>query len=233
MTKTIAVFGAGGGMGISVARRFGKEDYQVALVARRREPLDQLVAELAEDGINAAGFTADLDRTDDIPGLVETIRRHFGRIDAVVYSPFSPSTLVPAADLDAEALRKWVNLYLLTPVELVHAVLPEMLARGAGGIVFGYGSSAVAPAAGLSGPVPVLAAARNYLHTLHAELKDRGVYAGGVAVRAVIERSEGQRAVKTGEMRLAVDLPVVDPDELADLIWELVAERDRVEVVYP
>jgi short-subunit dehydrogenase len=140
---------------------------------------------------------------------------------------------VPAADLDAAALRNWINLYLLTPVELVHAVLPEMLGRNAGGIVFGYGSSVVTPAAGLSGPVPVLAAARNYLHTLHGEVKDQGVYVGGVAVRAVIERSKVQGALDTGEMRLAIDLPVVDPDELADLIWDLVAERDRIEVVYP
>ena len=36
MSKTIAVFGAGPGMGRSVARRFGREGFQVALVAATR-----------------------------------------------------------------------------------------------------------------------------------------------------------------------------------------------------
>ncbi|MER5623333.1 SDR family NAD(P)-dependent oxidoreductase [Streptosporangium sp. NPDC002544] len=233
MAKTIAVFGAGGGMGLSLARRFGQEGYRVALVARRREPLDQLVAELAADDIEAAAFVADLRRTEDVPALVASIRARFGRIDAVVYSPFSPATLIPAAELDAATLRDWVDLYLLTPVELVHAVLPEMLERRAGAIVTGYGYSVLEPSAGLSGPVPVLAAARNYIHTLHDELAEHGVYAGAVAVRALIDRSEAHQAVRSGDMRLAVDLPVIDPDELADLVWALVRRRDLVEVVHP
>jgi NAD(P)-dependent dehydrogenase (short-subunit alcohol dehydrogenase family) len=35
MSKTIAIFGAGTGLGISTARRFGREGYQVALIGRR------------------------------------------------------------------------------------------------------------------------------------------------------------------------------------------------------
>ncbi|MDT7605605.1 MAG: hypothetical protein QOG96_108 [Pseudonocardiales bacterium] len=34
-------------------------------------------------------------------------------------------------------------------------------------------------------------------------------------------------------MGLAVELPVVDPDELADLAWDLTLKRDRVEVIHP
>ncbi|MEU0928812.1 SDR family NAD(P)-dependent oxidoreductase [Streptomyces malaysiensis] len=91
MAKTIAVFGAGSGMGKAVARRFGQEGYRIALVARRREPLNELVDALAAEGIEAAGFTADLSHTDGIPGLVTEIRKRFGRIDVVNYAPFSPA----------------------------------------------------------------------------------------------------------------------------------------------
>jgi NAD(P)-dependent dehydrogenase (short-subunit alcohol dehydrogenase family) len=38
MSKTIAVFGVGPGMGRSIARRFGREGFQVALVARKFAP---------------------------------------------------------------------------------------------------------------------------------------------------------------------------------------------------
>lgn len=233
MSRTIAVVGAGAGMGISVARRFGREGYRVALVARRREPLDALVAELTGEGIEAAAFTEDLRRTERIPALVAAIRERFGRIDIMVYAPFSPTALVSAAELDAAALGDWLNLYLLTPVELVRAVLPGMLARGDGAVLAGYGYSVVAPSAGLSGPVPVLAALRNYLHTLHGEVSGRGVYVGGLAVRAVIDRSEARRAFDAGEVELTVELPVIDPDELGDLAWDLARRRDRVEVIHP
>ena len=53
MSKTIAVFGAGPGMGRSVARRFGREGFQVALVARNQTRLDAYTGELAADGISA------------------------------------------------------------------------------------------------------------------------------------------------------------------------------------
>jgi short-subunit dehydrogenase len=42
MPKSIAVFGAGPGLGQAVARRYAREGYAVTLVARRSEPLDRL-----------------------------------------------------------------------------------------------------------------------------------------------------------------------------------------------
>ena len=55
MSKTIAVFGAGPGMGRSVARRFGREGFQVALVARNQTRLDAFAGELwrrLDDGVH-------------------------------------------------------------------------------------------------------------------------------------------------------------------------------------
>ena len=50
--KTIAVFGAGPGLGRGIARRFGREGYQVALVGRRQEALDEIAGELRDDGVS-------------------------------------------------------------------------------------------------------------------------------------------------------------------------------------
>jgi short-subunit dehydrogenase len=75
MSKTIAVFGAGPGMGRSVARRFGREGFQVALVARNQARLAAFTAELAGDGIEAGGFAADFAGRDALPGVVEAITR--------------------------------------------------------------------------------------------------------------------------------------------------------------
>jgi NAD(P)-dependent dehydrogenase (short-subunit alcohol dehydrogenase family) len=56
----IAIVGAGPGLGLSIARRFGREGFTVALISRSAANLDRLAAELADSGIQAAGFPADV-----------------------------------------------------------------------------------------------------------------------------------------------------------------------------
>ncbi|MET9110698.1 SDR family NAD(P)-dependent oxidoreductase [Streptomyces zhihengii] len=178
MSKTLAVFGAGTGLGAATARRFGREGYAVALVARRPERLDALVAELGEDGIEAAAFPADLSEPTAVPALVERIVDRFGRIDVVEYAPI-PTTapMLPATQVTAELLGRLAGLYLHTPVETARAVLPAMIERGDGAFLLGQGASAVLPMPGMSGVGPVMAAARNWILSLHGELAAHGVYA--------------------------------------------------------
>src|SRR5260370_35415180 len=87
MSKTIAVFGAGRGMGRSVARRFGREGFQVALVARNQTRLDAYTGELAENGIKAAGFAGDITDRDALPGMIKAITARLGPMNAREYPP--------------------------------------------------------------------------------------------------------------------------------------------------
>ena len=57
---TIAIIGAGKGLGAAVARRFGKEGHAVGLISRHQGRLDALAAELEQDGVQAKGFVADV-----------------------------------------------------------------------------------------------------------------------------------------------------------------------------
>lgn len=235
--KTIVVFGAGTGLGTAVARRFGREGYRVGLVARRKDALDIVARDLAAEGIESAVFTADLSKTNEVPALIAAIRARFERIDVIEYAPISGVTFLPAAELDAATLQRFVNLYLLTPVEIIRAVLPEMLTRGDGGILIGHGFSAIDPKPFMSGLGPVMAAARNYIYSLHGEVAAKGVYVGTLAITALITGSAGHGILTSGEIDLGLPpgtkLPVVDPDELAARYWDLLSRRDRVEDIYP
>ncbi|MFD7654607.1 SDR family NAD(P)-dependent oxidoreductase [Actinosynnema sp. NPDC059797] len=201
-SKTIAVLEAGTGLGASVAERFGLEGYRVALVARRREPLTALRAELRAAGVEAEAFPADLSDPTGAPGLITTIRDHFGRIDVLHYAPAPSRGFTPAAELGADTLRDLLALFLLTPVELVRAALPEMLERGDGAILVGQGTSASQGHPGMSGIGPAMAAMRNYVQSLHAEVADRGVYAGMLTVAAMVDRSAAYRRLLSGEFTL-------------------------------
>ena len=230
--KTLAIFGAGTGLGAAVAARFGREGYRVALVARRAGPLEERVAELRRANVEAVAFPADLTNVPQIPALVRSIEDKCGSIDVAIYAPVTPDVgFVPAVDLDAGKLEAIAKLFMFAPIEVAHAVLPRMLTRGDGAIVFGGGLTAIHTRPGWSGVGPVMAAARNFIFTLNAEAKDKGVYAGTVTIGALIERSAGHRAM-TASGR-PINFPIISPDNIADEVWSLVTKRDRVEAVLP
>jgi len=231
--KTIAIFGAGTGLGASLATRFGREGYRVALVARRAAPLEERVAELTRAGIEVAAFPADLTNLDSIPALVRSIEARFGAIDVAVYQPVGHVGFVPAVELDAAKLQAMANIFTFAPVEVAHAALPGMLARGDGAIVIVGGLTALVPMPGLSGVGPLMAAARNYIFTLNAEVQAKGVYAGTLNIGAVIEGSAGYRAMTADGAPLDPRYPVINPDDIAQELWTLVTQRDRVEAVLP
>ncbi|MFF5078343.1 SDR family NAD(P)-dependent oxidoreductase [Actinoplanes sp. NPDC000266] len=232
MTRTIAVFGAGTGLGTSVARLFGRDGYRVALVARDRARLDSLAAELRAEGIEATAFAADLSRPDQIPALIERI----GDIDVVEYAPIATEGFTAAADLRADTVRGLLDLHLLSFIEVVHAVLPGMIERGDGAILLGQGVSATDPRPGMSGPGPGMAAARNYVLSLHSEVRDKGVYAGVLHIGAMVTGSAGHRAMTGGGFDLGIDvsaIPAVDPDDLAASFQGMMTRRDRAELQVP
>ncbi|MFF0222875.1 SDR family NAD(P)-dependent oxidoreductase [Streptomyces sp. NPDC004629] len=241
MNRVIAVLGGGTGLGLSVARRFGREGFRVALVARRHERLGLLVKTLAADGVDATPFPGDLAAYEDVTDLIRSIQAGMGRIDVVEYGPIgSQLGMVPATELDAAAVVRLSRLLLLTPVEVVRAVLPEMLERGDGALLLTQGYSALQPMPFMSGLGPVMAAARNYWYSLYGELAERGVYAGTLTVGSIIARSElGEAASALAAGTSPPTLPngapitVVDPDELAERYWTMYCVRDSAEQVHP
>ncbi|MET7332128.1 SDR family NAD(P)-dependent oxidoreductase [Nonomuraea sp. NPDC005650] len=234
MSRTLAIFGAGPVMGLSLARRFGREGFRIALVARTRANLDRLVAELARDGIEAAGFTADVYEPDQIAGAVAAIKEAYGRIDVAEFSPGGGNMgeqVVSTLDIDVENTRVILDQFLLSAIALVRQVLPGMVERGDGAILFTAGQSGIHPTPALGNAGMAQAALRNYFHTLNAELAGKGVYVGAVNVGALIEGSVPHRGIVASGTPLAFEPEVIHPDVFAENFWELYAKRDRVEAL--
>lgn len=231
MTRTIALLGAGSGLGAAVARRFGREGYRVALVARRPEPLAELVGALDDLGVPSRAFPADLTDLDALPGLIDRIRDHAGGIDVLYLGAATSEGFTPAEHLTAKQVADFAALYTHPTIEAVRAVLPEMLGRGSGSILYAGGATGVQAPPSMSGPAPAVAAARNYLQTLHAEVGDRGVHVGALFVAAMIAGS----AAHVAASRWDPDgrFPVVAPDDLADVLWRLHTDRTTFEEIRP
>ena len=235
MPRSIAVFGAGPGLGQAVARRYAREGYAVTLVGRRAEALNLLAKDLAEAGASAHVVTADLADTGAVPRLAEQIRAETGELDAFYYAPTPETGFVPAAGLTPEHAQSFMPLVFYTMLALVQEVLPHMLEQGDGAILTAQGGSTVRGLANMSGPSPAQAAQRNYLQALHAEVADRGVYVGMLYIGAAIENSsfhtELAAAKAAGEP--VWEMPTVDPDHLADLLWTMHDTKGAPETVFP
>jgi short-subunit dehydrogenase len=233
--KSIAVFGAGSGLGQAVARRYAREGYDVTLVARRREPLDRLAQDLTGAGATTHVITADLADTAATPRLAERIRAEAGDLDAFYYAPTPDAGFVPAASLTPQHAQKFMPLIFYTMLALVQEFLPPMLEQGDGAILTAQGGSTVRGLPHMSGPSPAQAAQRNYLQALHAEVAGRGVYVGmlyiGAAIRDSAFHAELEKAKAAGEP--VWEMPVVDPEYLAGLLWTMHTTKKEQEAIYP
>jgi NAD(P)-dependent dehydrogenase (short-subunit alcohol dehydrogenase family) len=128
---------------------------------------------------------------------------------------------------DAATLAPLLDKFVLTPVALAGRVLPGMLERGDGGLLFALGASAKYPMPHLASGGMVLSGLRNFVHTLHAELGPENIYAGALVIGALIEGSPAHRNASAwgGEQHLAV----VPAEDLAERYWDMYLKRDRVE----
>jgi short-subunit dehydrogenase len=233
MSKAIAVFGAGPGLGQAVAHRYGREGYAVVLVARRREPLDQLAKQLAAAGAQAHAITADLADTAAIAELADRIRVAVGDLDTVYYGA-AANGFVPVLDLTPQRVQDLMPLGVYAPLALVREFLPAMIARGNGAILSAQGASALHGNTNIAGGL-ALAAQRNYLQALHAEVADKGVYVGGLYIGAAIENTPFHARVQAAKAAgaPAPELPTVDPARLADLLWTMHHTTRQREITYP
>lgn len=228
MSKTIAVIGAGAGLGQAVARRFGREGFGVALVARTAARVGALADELRAEGIDAAAFPCDVADRAALTSTLAAITARFGQIDVVEFAPTGLDwmpRLTPVLDLTDESLEYVFDLLLRAPMTIFGTVLPGMIARGDGALLIGTGVSAGKAYPQFANVGIAMAAARNYQFSLNAALADTGVYAGLLQVGGGIAGSDAVREYAKdrdpGEL--------IDPADLAATYWDMYLKRDRFE----
>lgn len=234
MPKSIAVFGVGPGLGEAVARRYAHGGYDIALVARRREPLEALAADLAGAGVSAHSITGDLSDTDAVPALADRVRARIGEPDAIYYAPTPSSGFVSAVDLSPQRAEAFMPLLYYSFLALVQQFLPHMLERGNGAILTAQGASTLHGLPHMSGSGPAQAAQRNFLQSLHAEVAGRGVFVGMLYIGAIIEKSAFHAQAEQAKAAGGRDWgPSVGPAYLADLLWNMHDAKGESEARYP
>lgn len=215
INKTCVVVGVGPGLGMGVARKFGREGYRVALIARGRESLDSYVEALTADGVEARAYPADVTNRADLAAALGLVSSEFGPVEVLFYGP-EPHT--PPQDLQrwipatmpVEEVERRMNLSVYGLVAAVSALLPDMQKLGKGTILSTLGASGAEPFPTLTPCGMSYAAAANYLLALGMQVEKQGIYAAPVFMTVLVEPGD----------------PDGDPDVLAGKIWQLHLDRN-------
>lgn len=227
----IVVLGAGPGLGMSVAHRFGKEGYAVALISRSADRHAAYLSSLADAGVDAAAFTADASDPAQLRQAIAAIRARFGRIDVGYFGLAATMSLAgDITTLDAVGAESALK-DVLPAVDFASLLIPELTQRGEGGLLFAGGLSSVVPMPPLAGLTLFAAALRNYAITLNAALAPKGVYAGTITIGGLIERGDIHGAMQQNPAFDEFGVETLNPDELAETVWRLYSERTNAEAV--
>jgi NADP-dependent 3-hydroxy acid dehydrogenase YdfG len=224
--KTIAVVGAGPGVGMAVAERFGGAGYRVALLARNVSRLRDLAGRLAAEGIQTEVFEPDvLDRSDLAESLDEAAQR-LGPIDVLEYSPVPPmASMRQPRDIDVENELFELDFSVLGAIAAVGTVLPGVLSRGTGGLLFTTAPSAAHPLTVTASFGVAAAALLRYVELLNRDLRPDGVYAGVVSIAGVVA-SDDPAVPQHETSAFPPGLPLIPAAQVAELHWHMRVARD-------
>lgn len=227
--RTALVTGASGGIGRAIARRLADEGMSVVAHGRREDVLAEVVSELRERGVGAEALTADLGDLSQIDPLVERAEAALGPTDLLVNNAGLES-VGAFTSYRREELTGMVDVNLTAPMLLTHRVLPGMLERGRGHVVF------VSSLAGKVGPAynePYAATKAGLIglnQSLRAEYADSpvgfsAICPGFVAGDGMFQRMVDDDGISSNRLLGETDLAKV-VDRLVDAV-----RRDRPEVV--
>lgn len=104
--KVVVITGGATGIGFSLAHQIGKEGGRVVLAGRRQDRLDEAVAKLAKDGIEASSKTCDVADICDMEALAGFAWDRYGRVDAIINNAGIPPVISTTIDAKPEDIER-------------------------------------------------------------------------------------------------------------------------------
>lgn len=168
------ITGASAGMGLCFAKQLAQKGFDLILLARRKDRLQEIADKLASDySIRCEIIVADLANTEEINKVADHIRQ-IGNLDILINNA-GFATIGYFADVPIEKTMQMFHLHMASCVLLTHAGLSGMLKRKRGAII---NVSSVAAFTLTPGNV-MYDATKDFLKTfsenLHLETEDKGV----------------------------------------------------------
>lgn len=198
-----AVVGVGPGLGLALARRFAREQFTIAALARRQPAVDEHVAALTAGGATAVGLTVDAADPAAVTAALGRVRDQLGPPSVLIYNAAVLTTGLPSALAPAKLIADF-TVNVVSALAAAQAVLPDMRAAGRGTILLTGGGFAFEPHPNFASLGLGKAALRNLSQSLYKELTPEGIHAATVTVCGLIKPGTA-----------------FDPDAIAEAFWAL------------
>lgn len=228
MARTIIVCGHGPGISDAVARKFGKEGFSVAIVARNGERLAAAAGALGQAGVTAKAFPCDLGNPDAVRAMVREARAALGPIAVVHWNAYTGG----AGDLTTskpEELRGVLDVAVHGMIAAVQEALPDLKQEKGAVLVTGGGLAFYDPKVdgmavgwGAMGLAVSKAAQHKAVGLLSQKLAPEGVYVGEVVVLGMVKGTAFDHGNAT-----------LEPSTIADRFWEMHQGRTQATTNFP
>ena len=202
----IAIVGAGVGVSAGIARRFGGENFVVVLLARTAKSLDSLVADLHNQGVDAHGLVADAADSESLTNAFALLEKTFGVPRVLVYNA-SSNTISNPSTLTGENLLNDFTVNVVGAMESAQLVIPQMIERGSGTILFTGGGLALKPVASRASLSIAKAGLRNLSSTLWSAASVRLRPPANSAMKTIQRSWPSSSSVRSSTAGSSVPLP--------------------------
>ncbi|WP_432345298.1 SDR family oxidoreductase [Shinella yambaruensis] len=223
--KIAAITGAASGIGLECARTLLAEGATVVLVDRAQDKLKQLCREL---GPNALPLVVDLLNPQDVSGMLPRILDIAGGLD-VFHANAGAYIGGPVAEGDPDAWDRMLNLNINAAFRSVHAVLPYMIGRKTGDILFTSSIAGVVPVVWEPIYTASKFAVQAFVHSTRRQVAQHGVRVGAVlpgpVVTALLDdwpKEKMDEALANGSL--------MQPKEVADAVLFMLTRPRNVTV---
>jgi short-subunit dehydrogenase len=200
------VTGASSGIGAATARELAGAGAIVAMCARRRELLDEVLNDCRRTVPACKAWTIDLTELDGLEQFVRDVEGELGGIDVLINNAGgatgSDALSMPWSDVEYIA-----GLNYLSPVRLTLAAIPAMLARHAGQVLTVSSMAARTSTPGEAAYAAAKAALSTFMEALAAELWETGVtfhlvYPGLIDLTSGVDGDDAIAQTSTGADRI-------------------------------
>jgi NAD(P)-dependent dehydrogenase (short-subunit alcohol dehydrogenase family) len=187
--KVAAVVGVGPGLGGAAALRFARAGYRVALLARGEDKLGPVAAAIAAAGGSSLGVTCDATEPTEVHAAYaafERIRAEAGDPELAVYNA-GAFKMAGVLELSPEEFEAAWRANCAGGFHLAQAVLPGMLERGAGTLIFTGATAALRGSARFAALSVGKFGLRALAQSLAREFGPRGIHVAHVIIDGMID----------------------------------------------
>lgn len=177
------VTGCSGGLGVQMAKALASQGAAIVAVARRKELLDKVCAEIAEEfGVKTLAVQCDITSTEAVEAAVDTVLAEFGRLDILINNA-GTGAVAPAEDITDQQFANEMNIDLFGSFKMARACAKKAMIPAKYGRIINIASMYGLVGNMVAGSAPYHAAKGGVVNMTRALAAEWGKY--GITVNSI------------------------------------------------